>query len=173
MGLKSERFFVLHPPPTKSSGLLIQKREDVSSICFTSDGNGHFRKPLPYKGYPRALQNTYLACYIQSGYQTPLMGYQNPPPNYQIYHRVIKFHLPITKLRLHIIKIPISISQLFKYLIKSLNSTSALPKYLSELPSFTIPKFHQLTKIIQTTVKYRNIQEISTILLVQILRKTC
>uniref|UniRef100_M1BQB8 Gag-pro n=1 Tax=Solanum tuberosum TaxID=4113 RepID=M1BQB8_SOLTU len=72
-------------------GLLGKKREDVSSISCASDGKGHFRKFSSYKDYPRAPQNSYPACYTQSGYQTPPpsyqilpLNYQTPPPSYQI-----------------------------------------------------------------------------------------
>ncbi|XP_049405306.1 uncharacterized protein LOC125868788 [Solanum stenotomum] len=69
--------------PTKSSGLLKKKRDDVSSISYAFDGKGHFRKSSPYKGHPRAPQNSYPACYTQSGYQTPPPSYQFPPLVYQ------------------------------------------------------------------------------------------
>ncbi|KAK4718931.1 hypothetical protein R3W88_017269 [Solanum pinnatisectum] len=59
---KISRFATL----TESSGLLKKKGEDVSSISY--DGKRHFKKSLPYKGYPRAPQNLYPAYYTQSGY---------------------------------------------------------------------------------------------------------
>ncbi|KAK4730295.1 hypothetical protein R3W88_023283 [Solanum pinnatisectum] len=74
---KISRFATL----TESSGLLKKKREDVSSISY--NGKRHFKKSLPYKGYPRAPQNSYPAYYTQSGYQTPPPSYQIPPPIYQ------------------------------------------------------------------------------------------
>ncbi|KAK4708058.1 hypothetical protein R3W88_028983 [Solanum pinnatisectum] len=77
---KISRFATL----TESSGLLKKKREDVSSISY--DGKRHFRKSLPYKGYPRAPQNSYPACYTQSSYQIPLSIYQTPPPHHQNTH---------------------------------------------------------------------------------------
>ncbi|KAK4710439.1 hypothetical protein R3W88_004952 [Solanum pinnatisectum] len=68
---------------TESSGLSKKKREDVSSISYAYDGKRHFKKFLPYKGYPRAPQNSYPSYYTQSGYQTPPPSYQIPTPNYQ------------------------------------------------------------------------------------------
>lgn len=69
--------------PTKSSGLFKKKIEVVCSISVSFDGKGHFKKPSRYKVYPRVLKDTYPSCYTQSCYQTPRVGYKNPPPNYQ------------------------------------------------------------------------------------------
>ncbi len=92
----------------------------------------------------------------------------------KLHHRVTKFHLLITKLHLQITKIAIHIIKLYQLIVQISNQvtkihhhTTKVPFLTTELHNIQISKRkHQLTKILQTTVKY-----VQTVLIVQILRK--